>query len=212
MKRPASPSGAEQPGSRGRRRAGRGRRWVPDDQNWSQTGTPAYPWLDQETGSPRPSDRQRPPPAEDPATVPIHPRPPSGGPQPPRKITVTRVAAWRSRQLVSGGVRRFHRATTADGADRSGLSSLTYAAMMDYAASAAIAVALANTLFFAAATAQSRANVALYLLITVAPFAVVAPVIGPLLDRLQHGRRVAMALSFAGRAFLLIVMAAHVHD
>ncbi|MGH3780860.1 MAG: MFS transporter, partial [Pseudonocardiaceae bacterium] len=88
----------------------------------------------------------------------------------------------------------------------------TYAAMMDYAASAAIAVALANTLFFAVATAQSRANVALYLLITVAPFAVVAPVIGPLLDRLQHGRRLAMALSFAGRAFLLVVMAAHVHD
>jgi MFS family permease len=109
-------------------------------------------------------------------------------------------------------VRRFHQATTADGAGRSGLSSLTYAAMMDYAANAAIAVALANTLFFAAATAESRANVALYLLITVAPFAVVAPVIGPLLDRLQHGRRVAMALSFAGRAFLLIVMAAHVHD
>lgn len=84
--------------------------------------------------------------------------------------------------------------------------------MLDYAASAAIAVGLANTLFFAAATAQSRANVALYLLITVAPFAVVAPVIGPLLDRLQHGRRVAMAASFAARGFLLIVMAAHVHD
>jgi hypothetical protein len=109
-------------------------------------------------------------------------------------------------------VRRFHQATTADGAGRSGLSSLTYAAMMDYAASAAIAVALANTLFFAAATAQSRTNVALYLLITVAPFAVVAPVIGPLLDRLQHGRRVAMALSFAGRGLLPIVMAAHIHD
>ena len=135
-----------------------------------------------------------------------------GGPRFPRKITVTRVAAWRSRQLVSGGMRRFHQATTADGAGRSGLSALTYPAMMDYAANAAIAVALANTLFFAAATAQSRTNVALYLLITVAPFAVVAPVVGPLLDRLQHGRRVAMALSFAGRGFLLIVMAAHVHD
>lgn len=109
-------------------------------------------------------------------------------------------------------MRRFHRATTAGGADRSGLASLTYAAMMDYAASAAIAVALANTLFFAAATAQSRTNVALYLLITVAPFALVAPVIGPLLDRLQQGRRVAMALSFAGRAALLIVMAVHLHD
>jgi MFS family permease len=122
------------------------------------------------------------------------------------------VAAWRSRKLVADGARRFHQATTADGAGRSGLSSLTYAAMMDYAASAAIAVALANTLFFAVATAQSRANVALYLLITVAPFALVAPVVGPLLDRLQHGRRVAMALSFVGRGFLLIVMAAHVHD
>jgi MFS family permease len=109
-------------------------------------------------------------------------------------------------------MRRFHQATTADGAGHSGLSSLTYTAMMDYAASAAIAVALANTLFFAAATAASRANVALYLLITVAPFAVVAPIVGPLLDRLQHGRRVAMALSFAGRAFLLVVMAAHVQD
>ncbi len=122
------------------------------------------------------------------------------------------MAAWRSRQLVGDGVRLFHRATTADGAGRSGLSALTYTTMMDYAASAAIAVALANTLFFAAATAESRANVALYLLITVAPFAVVAPVTGPLLDRLQHGRRVAMALSFGGRAALLVVMATHVDD
>jgi MFS family permease len=217
-------SGAEHPNPQGRRRAGRGRRWIPDDRSTrpSRTDPPPPPWVepplsrpavadgrnwsqpwdDREASNPPPWDRQRPP-ADDSATA---------GPQPPRKITVTRVAAWRSRQLVSGGARRFHRATTADGAGRSGLSSLTYAAMMDYAASAAIAVALANTLFFAAATAQSRANVALYLLITVAPFAVVAPVIGPLLDRLQHGRRVAMALSLAGRAFLLIVMAAHVHD
>jgi Major Facilitator Superfamily len=145
-------------------------------------------------------------------TAPVPPQPASSGPPPPRKITVTRVAAWRSRQLVGDGVRLFHRATTADGAGRSGLSSLTYTAMMDYAASAAIAVALANTLFFAAATAESRTNVALYLLITVAPFGVVAPVIGPLLDRLQHGRRVAMSLSFAGRALLLIVMATHLDD
>jgi MFS family permease len=106
----------------------------------------------------------------------------------------------------------FRSATTADGAGTSGLSSLTYATMMNYAADAAIAVALANTLFFAAATAESRANVALYLLITVAPFAVVAPVIGPLLDRVQRGRRVAMAVSFGGRSLLLIVMAVHLED
>ncbi|MBW0008522.1 MAG: MFS transporter [Pseudonocardiales bacterium] len=218
VKRPASPSRAEQPRSRGRRRAGRGRRWVPEDYRAGTGPTDPPSPHDPPLHDPSPHDPPLydpplyDPPTYDPPTGPSRPRPRSGGPPFPRKITVTRVAAWRSRQLVSGGMRRFHRATTADGAGSSGLSSLTYAAMMDYAASAAIAVALANTLFFAAATAQSRANVALYLLITVAPFAVVAPVVGPLLDRLQHGRRVAMALSFAGRGLLLIVMAAHVHD
>jgi MFS family permease len=128
-------------------------------------------------------------------------------PRMPRKLTVTRVAAMRSRQLTEGGIRAFHRATTADGADSSGLSALTYAVMMTYAVDAAVSVALANTLFFAAATAESKTNVALYLIITVAPFAVVAPVIGPLLDRLQRGRRAALAVSFAGRALLAVVMA-----
>lgn len=153
----------------------------------------------------------QPPAGDDPVPAELPP-PPPGSPRYPRKITVTRVAAWRSRQLVGDGARLFHRATTADGAGRSGLSSLTYATMMNYAADAAIAVALANTLFFAAATAESRTNVALYLMITAAPFAVIAPVIGPLLDRLQHGRRLAMALSFAARALLLVVMAMHLND
>ncbi len=208
MKRPASSSGAGQPRARGRR----GRRWVPEDRRGSGPTNPPPPYdppIYEKSTYEKPTYEK---PTYETPTVPIRPQAASGGPPPPRKITVTRVAAWRSRQLVSGGVRRFHRATTADGAGRSGLSSLTYAAMMDYAAGAAIAVALANTLFFAVATAQSRANVALYLLITVAPFALIAPVVGPLLDRLQHGRRVAMALSFAARGFLLVVMAAHVHD
>ncbi len=130
----------------------------------------------------------------------------------PRKLTVTRVAAWRSRQLTQQGLAAFRRAATADGADRSGLTALTYPTMMNYAADAAIAVALANTLFFSAATAESKTKVALYLLITVAPFALIAPVIGPLLDRLQRGRRVALAASFVGRALLAIVMAQHFDD
>jgi hypothetical protein len=54
--------------------------------------------------------------------------------------------------------------------------------------------------------------VALYLLITVAPFALVAPVIGPLLDRLQRGRRWALTLSFVARAVLAVVMALHFDD
>ena len=56
-----------------------------------------------------------------------------------------------------------------------------------------MAVALANTLFFAAASAESKGKVALYLLITIAPLlSVVAPSSAPL-DRLQHGRRAALA-------------------
>jgi MFS family permease len=120
---------------------------------------------------------------------------------------VTRVAAFRSRELTTRGVQIFQRAATADGADRSGLTALTYAVMGNYAVDAALAVALANTLFFAAATAESTSKVLLYLLITVAPFAVIAPLIGPALDKLQHGRRIALGASSFARAVLAIVMA-----
>jgi MFS family permease len=81
--------------------------------------------------------------------------------------------------------------------------------MANFAVDAAMAVALANTLFFAAASAESKSKVALYLLITIAPFAVIAPIIGPALDRLQHGRRVALATSFALRTALAVVLIAN---
>jgi MFS family permease len=172
-----------------------------------------YPWHDDPDYDPAAHRRTRPPPSwtppppADDATPPEPPADDRPTPRMPRKLTVTRVAALRSREITQGGIRAFRRAATADGADRSGLTALTYATMMTYAVDAAVAVALANTLFFAAATAESKANVALYLVITVAPFAIVAPVIGPLLDRLQRGRRAALAVSFAGRAVLAVVMA-----
>jgi len=102
-----------------------------------------------------------------------------------------------------------HRAATADGADRSGLTALTWPVVANFAVDAAMAVALANTLFFAAATGESKGRVALYLLITIAPFAVIAPLIGPALDRLQHGRRAALAMSFLLRTVLAVVLIAH---
>ncbi|MEC3955243.1 MFS transporter [Nocardia sp. CDC153] len=122
--------------------------------------------------------------------------------KPPRKLTVTRVAARRSIELTQSGFATFQRAAKADGAEESGLTALIYATMANFATDAAIAVALANTLFFASATAESKTKVALYLLITIAPFAVIAPVIGPMLDRLQRGRRVALAGSFALRVLI----------
>ena len=195
------------------------RRWVGTDgapviRRWSPSGTRPAPAAVPTDDARRPTHGTAAPPAAATDVVDDDATPPNGIPAPdpparrmPRKLTVTRVAALRSREITENGWRAFHRAATADGADRSGLTALTYATMTTYAVDAAVAVALANTLFFAAATAESKTNVALYLAITVAPFAVVAPVIGPLLDRLQRGRRAALAVSFGGRAVLAVVMA-----
>ena len=79
----------------------------------------------------------------------------------------------------------------------------------NFAVDAAMAVALANTLFFAAATGDSKVNVGLYLALTIAPFAVIAPLIGPVLDRMQHGRRIAMASTFVLRAILGLLIIAN---
>jgi MFS family permease len=130
----------------------------------------------------------------------------------PAKLTVTRVAAARTRELTVAAVRRVRAASRADGAGESGLTQLLWVHALHMAGDAMIAVSLAGTLFFAATTDAQRGNVALYLLITMAPFAVLAPVIGPLLDRLQRGRRWALAGSLAGRGLLALVMAAHYDD
>jgi MFS family permease len=103
--------------------------------------------------------------------------------------------------------RWFTRSTRAEGAGESGLASLIDLHAIHSAGDALLTVALANTLFFSVAVDQARSRVALYLLITMAPFAVVAPVIGPLLDRFRHGRRYALATTLILRAFLAWVMA-----
>jgi MFS family permease len=65
-----------------------------------------------------------------------------------------------------------------------------------------IAIGLAGTIFFTAPLGEARGQVALYLLVTMVPFAVLAPLIGPLLDHFRHGRRYALAATMLGRAFL----------
>jgi hypothetical protein len=67
---------------------------------------------------------------------------------------------------------------------------------------ALVAVALAGTLFFAVPVAAARPRVALYLLLTVAPFAVVAPLLGRLLDGRSGAGRLALATAMALRATL----------
>ena len=76
---------------------------------------------------------------------------------------------------------------------------------------ACVTVALAGTLFFNISPGAARPKVLLYLLLTVAPFALVAPVIGPLLDRSRGGRRTFMSAGCFGRAALCVVMAGNVN-
>ncbi|MGY1665318.1 MFS transporter [Geodermatophilus sp. SYSU D00696] len=151
-----------------------------------------------------------PPPAYGQPALPPAP-PPAAEPAAEPRVTVTRVAVARSRELTRAGVARVRAASRADGAGDSGLSQLLWVNALHMAGDALVAVSLAGTLFFAAASDAQRGNVALYLLVTMAPFAVVAPVIGPLLDRLQRGRRWALGAASFGRAALALVMAAH-HD
>lgn len=133
-------------------------------------------------------------------------RPPGAS---PAKMTVTRVAAARTAQLTRNTVQRIDRASRRDGADESGLRTLLWSNTVSMAGDAVIAVWLAATLFFAAPGEQQRGNVALYLLVTVAPFAVLAPIFGPLLDRLDHGRRWALAATMVGRGLMCWLLAAY---
>jgi predicted MFS family arabinose efflux permease len=76
---------------------------------------------------------------------------------------------------------------------------------------ACVTVALAGTLFFNIEPGAARPKVLLYLLLTVAPFALVAPVIGPLLDRSRSGRRTLMSFGCFARVALCLLMARNVN-
>lgn len=75
-----------------------------------------------------------------------------------------------------------------------------------------VTVSLADSIFFSSPASAARGDVLLYLLLTMAPFAVVAPILGPLLDKTRGGRRLVMAATFAGRAVLCFAMASALDD
>lgn len=75
------------------------------------------------------------------------------------------------------------------------------------AGDALIALALAGSLFFDVPSTEARDRVALYLALTVAPFAIVAPFLSRILDRHMGSLRVAMLMSALGRAVLAWLLA-----
>lgn len=74
------------------------------------------------------------------------------------------------------------------------------------AGDASVAASLAGSLFFAQPTSAARSDILLYLLLTMAPFAVLSPVMGPILDRFRGGRRIMVIISCLGRAVLCLAM------
>jgi MFS family permease len=122
------------------------------------------------------------------------------------------------RLLVRGSVRGGAWATRTVGTVRArgaaneiGMVRLFDLHAISCAGDALIAIGLAGTIFFNVPLGEARGRVALYLLITMVPFALLAPVIGPLLDHFRQGRRYALAATMLGRAFLAYLIADNLH-
>ncbi len=75
----------------------------------------------------------------------------------------------------------------------------TAATVLSGVADALIAVSLAGSLFFSLSPEASREQVLLYLLINMAPFALLAPLVGPLIDHFRFGYRWVVVILFAIR-------------
>ncbi len=71
---------------------------------------------------------------------------------------------------------------------------------------AMIILALSNSLFFSIDANAARVQVLLYLLLTMAPFTLVAPIIGPALDSFKRGRRTIVVIMNLLRTFTALLM------
>jgi MFS family permease len=69
------------------------------------------------------------------------------------------------------------------------------------------AVSLAGSLFFNVSVDAARPAILLYLAVTMAPFAVLGPLIGPFIDRVGGGHRTMLMVALAGRALAVVVLA-----
>lgn len=140
---------------------------------------------------------------------------PTGGPHTGRGSRVSRSLRSAGRAVVGGSTLAYqqaHRFTHADGAGESGLARVLEMHAFNAAGDAALAISLAGTLFFTVPSDQAAGQVALFLVLTMVPFAIVAPLIGPFLDRFRRGRRWAIGATFAVRAFSAWVLAGAVAD
>ena len=74
------------------------------------------------------------------------------------------------------------------------------------AGEAAMAVALADSLFLSITPGEARGRVLLFLAVSFAPFLILAKFIGPVIDRMPGGRRLLILLIAALRAIVMVLM------
>ncbi len=86
--------------------------------------------------------------------------------------------------------------------------AITHALMMG--GDAAMVVALADSLFFDIDLDAARSRVLLFLVVGFAPFLVVAPLIGPLIDRVAGGRKLVIQVVALSRVILTLLMAQYI--
>jgi MFS family permease len=106
------------------------------------------------------------------------------------------AAGWQPLRRGAGGVEPFAR--------------LARTHALSSAGDTLVAIGLAGSLFFSISPDAARTRVILYLVLTMAPFAVVAPLLGPMVDRQKGGRRRMVVASLALRCVLCLLMADHV--
>jgi hypothetical protein len=94
-----------------------------------------------------------------------------------------------------------------DTARTPGLDRFALAQALSGAADALVAVSLAGSLFFNLSPKASEEQVLLYLVVNMAPFALLAPLIGPAIDRFEKGHRWIAAALFVLRALCAIGLA-----
>lgn len=86
-----------------------------------------------------------------------------------------------------------------------GRLALTHA--LSVAGDTLLTIALAGSLFFSVRPDAAKGRVAAYLALTMAPFAVVGPLLGPILDRTRGGRRMMVVTANGGRSLACFMMA-----
>ncbi len=86
---------------------------------------------------------------------------------------------------------------------------LTITHCVHSAAEAFFTISMAGSIFFSVSPDAARPRVLLFLVLTLAPFLVMAPLIGPLVDRVRGGLPVVMIATFALRAVLALALAEH---